>query len=80
MSNLQSTAPIVSAEAITAHDDNDITVTRSILVTAAGNISVIFQDDSSAVTIPVNANTVYPFCVTRIRSTDTTATGIIALR
>lgn len=74
--------PYVSAEAITPADSDLANGrTRAILVTAAGNLGLRFIGDGATdVTVPVNANTLYKFCVSRINATNTTATGIIAFR
>lgn len=70
--------PATMAFTITADDDTDLSQpTRGILVTGAGNLELIFFDDSAAVVVPVDANVVYPFCVKRVRASSTTATGII---
>lgn len=52
---------------------------KGVLVTVAGNLELVFMDqpESSAVVIPVSANVVYPFAVKMIKSSSTTATGII---
>jgi hypothetical protein len=71
--------PYKKAFTITPSDSTDIPLTRAIMVTVAGNISVIMGQDTNPVTIPVNANTVYRFSVKRLRATNTTATGIIGL-
>jgi hypothetical protein len=68
-----------SCVAITPHATNEINPTRGIMVTVAGNIACRFEDDSSDVTIPVSANTVYPFAIKAVRVTSTTATGIFGL-
>jgi hypothetical protein len=49
-------------------------------VGGAGNISLILSEDSSAVTFSnVPAGTILPFQVKQVRSTNTTATLIVAL-
>jgi hypothetical protein len=52
---------------------------KGVLVTVAGNLNLVFMNQgvSEAVVIPVAANVVYPFAVKMIRSTSTTATGIV---
>lgn len=76
----QGVNPATKAFSITASDSVNLDQpTRGILVTAAGNLSLLFFDDTASVTIPVDANVVYPFCVKRVNSTSTTATGIIGL-
>jgi hypothetical protein len=61
-------------------DANDRPIaTKGILVTVAGNLNLVFTDQTvaEAVVVPVSANVVYPFSVKQIRATSTTATGII---
>jgi hypothetical protein len=62
--------------AITPSDTVDFDVqTLAILATAAGNVVLVFED-STTLTVPVDANTIYPFKVRRINATSTTATGL----
>jgi hypothetical protein len=75
------------AFAITPNDNNYLAdandkqyVTKGILATVAGNINVIFADDSAAVVIPILAGVVYPFSLKMIKSTSTTATGLFGFR
>lgn len=61
---------------VTAHDTNELAfLSRAVLVTAAGNLNVMWQDGTTQV-IPVSANLMYPLRVKKILSTSTTATGI----
>lgn len=48
---------------------------RAILVTAAGNVNMTMAD-GVAVTVPMAANTLYPYMVTAVTASGTTATGI----
>ena len=48
---------------------------RAILATVAGNVNMTMADGTS-VTVPVAANTLYPYMVTAVASSDTTATGL----
>lgn len=72
--------PITDIVSVTPNDSTDLAggITRGIMVTAAGNVSVITKNGTT-VTIPVSENFPYPFSVGRIRSTGTTATGVFAL-
>ena len=69
--------------AITPNDSTDLAVpTRGIMVTGAGAVAVVGVEDpvGSPVTLPgLNPGTVYPFCVRRVMSTNTVATGIIGI-
>lgn len=73
--------PIVRARSVTPTDSTDLplTPTKGIIVTADGNLEVVFADDTSEVVIPVLAGVVYPFAVKQVFNTNTTATGIFAL-
>lgn len=59
-------------------NDKPIAV-KGIMVTVAGNLNLVFMDqpEASAIVVPVSANVLYPFSVKMIKSTSTTATGII---
>lgn len=74
--------PAVSLEAVTPHDTNDLaTPARALWVGGAGNVSVIANNDTAAVTIVgVAAGTLLPIMASRVRATNTTATSIVALR
>lgn len=66
------------AAAVTPADGTDLGFTANGLVaTTAGNASVITANGDT-VTIPVTTVPIY-IAVTRVRSTGTTATGIVAL-
>jgi hypothetical protein len=74
--------PGVSFEAITPAD-SDLTngPTRAVWVGGSGNLSVIGAGDTSAVLIEaIAAGTLLPISVKQIRSTNTTATKIVAIR
>jgi hypothetical protein len=75
------TAGIKSAAAVDVSGGN-ITlsrITRGIYIGASGNISVIFADDNSVVTlVGLAAGMWHPMQVQQINQTGTTATGIFA--
>ena len=75
------TAAAGSGAAVTPNDGTDLThTTRAINVGGAGNLAVILDRDSSAVTfLAVAAGTMLPIRVRRVMSTNTTATSIVAL-
>jgi hypothetical protein len=74
------TAPATKAVAVTAADSDLAIPARALYVGGAGNISLILSEDSSAVTFSnVPAGTILPFQVKQVRSTNTTATLIVAL-
>jgi len=66
---------------ITKHDTTPLPyTTRAIYVGGAGNITARFKDDTADVLITgLLVGTIYPFALTHIRSTNTTATLIVAL-
>ena len=74
--------PFYQAQVITKSDTTILDpVPRGIIVSGAGNLAVIFEGDLTLtpITIAVNANIIYPLCVTKVMSTNTTATGIVGL-
>lgn len=75
------TAPAEKAVEVTPHDSNDIAAnSRALWVGGAGDLEVIFVGDSAATTIVgVAAGTLLPFRISRVLSTGTTATAIVAL-
>lgn len=74
------TGPICGGFAIVPDDATDVAqVTRAIMVSVAGNVSVVLKS-GDAVTLPnLMAGVVYPFRVARVLDTGTTATGIKGL-
>lgn len=66
------------AVAVTAHDTNLIPTTRGLYVGTAGNIVVTMASGSDATfnSVPVG---VLPVQVQRVKSTNTTASNIVAL-
>jgi len=65
--------------AVTPSDSTDIDTTSGFHVNGSGNIKVDMYQGSTAVTLAVVAGVSYPYRVTKVYSTDTTATGIHAL-
>ena len=75
-------APVTMLRAVTPSDSVALTLgpCRAIFVGAAGNLAVIAEDDTAAVTlIGVGAGSVIPVRARYIMSTNTTATSIVAL-
>jgi len=70
-----------SAEAITPDDNTDLTAsTRGLYVGATGDVVVIFERDTVAVTlVGLVGGVVHPLRVRRVLATNTTATGIVGL-
>jgi hypothetical protein len=66
--------------AVTKSDSTVLPVTRALWVGGAGDVAVIFTGDTAAVTLAgVAAGTMLPVQVTKVMSTNTTATSIVAL-
>ena len=67
--------------AVTPNDSTDLAVTsRGIYVGGAGNLAVILDNDTSAVTfIGVLAGSLLPIRARRVMATITTATSIVAV-
>lgn len=75
------TSPAGNAVAVTPADGTDLTTaTRALWVGGAGNISVDLVGGQTAVVFSgIAAGTWMPLRVTRVRSTSTTATLIVAV-
>ena len=72
--------PITGAVAVTPADGSDLTnVTRALWVGGAGNLAVVMQNGDAVTITGVQAGTLLPFRVSRVKSTGTTATSILAL-
>lgn len=54
-------------------------VTKAIYVGTGGNISIIAQNDSAAVTLKVQDGAILPIRAKAVIATGTTATGIVGL-
>ena len=75
------TSPADNAVAVTPSNSTDLTyATRAIYVGGAGNVVVTMVGGGSNVTFTgVQAGSILPIRVTRVLSTGTTATSIVAL-
>lgn len=74
--------PSIGAIAVTPSDVTAISATkaiRAVYVGVGGNISALMSDGTSATFIGVVAGSILPIRVTRINSTSTTATNLVAL-
>lgn len=67
--------------AVTADDDNDLGngPCDAIYVTGAGNVAINLPDAGTAVLTSIGAGQIVDCTAQRIKSTNTTATGIYAL-
>lgn len=74
-------APFEKGVAVTPNDNADLTKKpcRGLMATGAGNVSVILKGDTSEVVLSLAVGVVLNVKVARVRSTGTTATGIVAL-
>ena len=78
--NSLSVAPAQEAVAVTPNDST-VVLFRALYVGVGGDLAVRMQKDSSAVTfVGVLAGTILPLAVTRVMSTNTTATDIVGLK
>ena len=70
-----------SGAAVAQDDETNLAQTsRAIYVGGAGNLAVILDRDTSAITfVAVPAGSMLPIRVRRVMSTNTTATSILAL-
>lgn len=72
--------PYRKAEVVTKSDTVDLTnVSRALWVGGAGNVIVIMQDGTQVTFTAVAAGTLLPICISRVMSTNTTATSMVAL-
>lgn len=72
--------PIENGFSVTPADGSDQPqVSRAIWVGGAGNLSVVTRGGDTITLVGVPAGTMLPIRATRIRSTGTTATNIVAL-
>lgn len=73
--------PADNAFAVTPHDSTDFTYAcRALYIGGAGNISVqTIGGQSAVVFVGLPAGTILPVRATRVNSTSTTATSIVAL-
>lgn len=73
-------SPPTHAVAVTPDDDNDLThVTRYLYVGGTGNVKVTMQGGETVVLTGLVQGHMHPIRVSRVHSTDTTATAIIGL-
>lgn len=72
--------PAVKGAAVTPSDSTVLLPTRGLYVGGAGDVAVILAEDDTAVTLTgCSAGLIYPLSVTKVMSTNTTATSIVAL-
>ncbi len=72
--------PATHAAAVTPSDSVDLAnFSRAIYVGGAGNLVVVMLSGEQVTFTGVQAGTILPIRVTRVRATSTTATAIVAL-
>lgn len=71
--------PATSAAAVTPSDASRLQPTKGLTCAVTGTAAVRFEGDSADVTVTINSGVFYPYTVVFVRSTGTTATGIVAL-
>lgn len=76
------TAPAHEAFVVSTSDSTLLPCTRSLYIGGAGNVAVYMaggENPSSVIFYSVAAGTILPIQVTKVLSTGTTATNILAL-
>lgn len=78
--NRSLTSPPDRLFAITPNDGADLAVsTRALMVTTAGNVSVVTTSGDTGVLPALQPGVQYTIRARRVRATGTTATGIVGL-
>lgn len=74
-------SPAISAVAVTPDNSNDLSVipARALWIGTAGDVSVDPADGANTAVVFKNASGLLPVSVKRVRSTNTTASNIVAL-
>lgn len=66
--------------AVTPHNSNDLAyTTKALFIGTGGNIVVLAEDDTVAVTLKVTDGQILPVRAKRVLATNTTATGIVGM-
>ncbi|EEB83188.1 spike base protein, RCAP_Rcc01079 family [Roseobacter sp. GAI101] len=74
------TGPICGGFDITPDDSNDLAqVTRAFMVSGAGDVAVVLKNGTTLDLAGLTAGVLYPFRVSKVLATGTTATGIKGL-
>lgn len=72
--------PMTSAVVVAPNDSADIAnVSRAIYIGGTGNLNVVMQDGTTVLFSAIPVGTILPIRVTRVLSTSTTATLIVAM-
>ncbi len=75
-----SIAPVAHGAAVTPNDSSDLSggATRGVYVGVSGDVKVTFASGSTATYVGLASGLIHPVSVTRVWSTGTTATNIVA--
>ena len=80
MSNAYHSAPAIGATPVSSSNTTSLTPrARALWIGGAGNVSVEFDNGSSATIENIPDGTLLPVRVTRVNETGTSATSILAL-
>lgn len=72
--------PAKRLRAITPHDTNELAfVPKALFVGVGGTISPIAQEDTAAVSLTVLSGAIIPVRAKIVKTTGTTASGIVAM-
>lgn len=72
--------PAGRAEAVTPSDSTDLTyLSRALWIGVAGNVAVTMASGDAVTFVGVAAGTLLPVRVSRVKSTGTTATSLVAV-
>ena len=79
--NSANTAPAMEAAAVTPNNDADLPngICRALYIGGGGTVVLDTANNTSLTFAGLQAGTILPLNVRRVRSTSTTATSIIAL-
>jgi len=79
MANVGKTEPAYDAASITPSDTTDINTTRGLYVGGAGSVKVDTEGGNAVTFQGIASGSLLPIRATRVYSTGTTATNIVAL-
>jgi hypothetical protein len=79
MSSIFPTDPAQDAAVVTPSDTADQGLVRGLFIGGGGNVSLVTAIGNTVVFTGVVAGSILPVRCTKVRSTDTTATNIVAL-
>lgn len=74
-------SPAVSGETIVPSDATDLShATRGIYIGSTGSLSVTLVSGDEITLSEVQAGTIYPLRIARVKASGTTAAGLVGLR